>query len=339
MNKQVQNIFSAAQKFDQLADAIIGGATLTREQGLEILATPDHEILALLNGAYKIRFHYFSNKVKLNMLMNAKSGYCPEDCGYCSQSKVSDAPIEKYTLLDKETMVAGAREAQKRKAGTYCIVCSGRGPTPKTVDQVCDAVKEIKGEMPNMKICACLGLLREGQAEELKEAGVDRYNHNINTSSEHHKEICSTHTYDDRVNTIEKVKNADISPCSGVIVGMGESDADRVDTALALKDLDSDSIPVNFLNAICGTPLEGTKGLGPYDCLRALALFRFACPSKELRASAGRELHLGSLQPMALFAANSLFVGDYLTTEGQAWKDDHKIIEDLGFEFDMNEDS
>jgi biotin synthase len=272
-------------------------------------------------------------KVKLNMLINAKSGICPEDCGYCSQSRVSEAPIAKYRMLSKDVLVAGAHEAWSRKAATYCIVASGRGPSARDLDEVTAAVRQIKRELP-MKVCACLGLLKEDDAVRLKEAGVDRYNHNLNTSSDHHANIVTTHTYDDRVRTLGAVKAAGISPCSGFIAGMGETDAQIVGVAGALAELDIDSIPVNFLTPIEGTPLAGLAELDPRRCLRILALLRFMCPSKEIRVAGGREVHLRSLQPLAMYPANAIFIGDYLTTEGQDAEDDYRMIEDLGFEIE-----
>ncbi|GAA0432116.1 hypothetical protein GCM10008983_05860 [Lentibacillus halophilus] len=190
-----------------------------------------------------------------------------------------------------------------------------------------------------MRICACLGILRDGQAEKLQDAGVDRYNHNINTSKEHHPNITTSHTYDDRINTVGKVKDAGISPCSGVIVGMKESLEDVFEMGRALKELDADSIPVNFLNAMDGTALEGTDELNPLYCLKVLAFFRYMNPTKEVRISAGREENLRSLQPLGLYAANSIFVGDYLTAKGQEEARDHKMLSDFGFEIDyVNED-
>jgi biotin synthase len=319
--------------WNDLADTALAGICPGAEDCLAVLQADDDELLAILHAAFRVRKQYFGRKVKLNMLINAKSGYCPEDCGYCSQSKTSSAPIDKYPLVDKDVLLAGANEAIERKAGTYCIVCSGRGPTTKQLDIIEDAVREIKATT-SLKICACLGLHKDGQAERLQTAGVDRYNHNINTSSGHHDQITTTHSYQDRVNTVNKVKGAGISPCSGVIVGMGERDSDIVEMALALRDLDSDSIPVNFLNAIPGTPLEDQEPLTPNRCLKILAMFRFVCPTKEIRASGGRELNLGALQPLALYPANSIFVGDYLTTSGQDIEADHKLIHDMGFEID-----
>jgi biotin synthase len=318
----------------KLADKALNNELISREEALEVLSSSDEELLNLLQAAYQVRKHHYGNKVKLNMIINAKSGLCPEDCGYCSQSIVSTAPIEKYTLLDKDTLLAGAREAMARKAGTYCIVASGRGASDREIDQVIDAVREIKQEMP-LKICCCLGIVSEEKAKRLREVGVERYNHNLNTSAQHHGNITTTHTYDDRVATVENVKKAGISPCSGCIVGMGETHNDIYDMAVSLRTLDADSIPVNFLHAIPGTPLEGMKQLNPRFCLKVLALFRFINPSKEIRISGGREVNLRSLQVLGLYAANSIFVGDYLTTAGQDMSSDHQMIEDLGFEIEL----
>jgi biotin synthase len=318
----------------QYAQKALNGELLTKEEALSVLRADDDEVLPILQAAFQVRKHYYGKKVKLNMIINAKSGLCPEDCGYCSQSIVSTAPIQKYTMLDKETLLAGAREAMNRKAGTYCIVASGKGPTPKELDQVIEAVKEIRATMP-LKICACLGILSEEQAQRLAEAGVHRYNHNLNTSKENYPKITSTHTYDQRVETVESVKKTGMSPCSGVIIGMGESDEEIVEMAYALRELDADSIPINFLNAIPGTPLEKYGRTAPVKCLKVLALFRFICPSKEIRVAGGREVNLRTLQPMSLYAANSVFVGDYLTTQGQEVSLDHQMIEDLGFEIEL----
>ncbi len=324
---------AVSTEWESLADKALAGEELTREEALSILRAPDEELLTLLNAAFRVRRAAFGLKVKLNMIVNAKSGICPEDCGYCSQSIVSTAPIAKYSLLSADVLVEGAQEAWARKARTYCIVASGRGPSGRELREVTAAVRRIKEEMP-MKICACLGLLTDAQARLLKEAGVDRYNHNLNTSADHHPTITTTHTFDDRVQTVEAVKRAGISPCSGFIAGMGETDEQIVDVAFALRALDADSIPVNFLHAIPGTPLEGVDELHPRRCLKILALMRLVCPAKEIRVAGGREVNLRSLQPLAMYAANSIFVGDYLTTEGQAAAADWQMLEDLGFEIE-----
>ena len=320
-------------RWEALADKALAGEELTRGEALSVLACDDDQLLMLLQAAFRVRRAHFGRKVKLNMLVNAKSGICPEDCGYCSQSIVSTADVPKYQLLSRDVLLEGAREAWARKAGTYCIVASGRRPSRRELAEVTAAVRTIKEELP-LKICACLGLLSDEDAQELRRAGVDRYNHNLNTSRDHHRAITTTHTYDDRVATVEAVKRAGISPCSGFIAGMRETDEQLVDVAFALRELDADSIPVNFLNAIPGTPLEGTHELDPRRCLKVLALLRFVCPAKEIRVAGGREVNLGSLQPLALYPANAIFIGDYLTTPGQAAEADYRMIEDLGFEIE-----
>ncbi|MCY8094073.1 biotin synthase BioB [Bacillus haynesii] len=321
----------------ELAERVLDGGEVTEKEALSILECPDDEVLLLMHAAFQIRKRYYGKKVKLNMIMNAKSGLCPENCGYCSQSSISKAPIDSYRMVDKTTLLEGAKRAHDLNIGTYCIVASGRGPSNREVNQVVDAVKEIK-ETYGLKVCACLGLLKPEQAERLKEAGVDRYNHNINTSKTNHSSITTSHTYDDRVNTVETAKKSGMSPCSGVIVGMKETKQDVVDMAKSLKALDADSIPVNFLHAIDGTPLEGVNELNPLYCLKVLALFRFINPTKEIRISGGREVNLRSLQPLGLYAANSIFVGDYLTTAGQNETEDHKMLHDLGFEVESVEE-
>lgn len=321
-------------EWSDLAARVLQGGAITREEALAVIQAEDDEVLPILQAAFQVRKHYYGKKVKLNLIVNAKSGLCPEDCGYCSQSIISTAPITKYPLLEKDTLVDGARKAMEMKAGTYCIVASGRGPTNRELDQVIDAVKEIKAAMP-MKICACLGILSQEQAARLKEAGVDRYNHNLNTSRSNYSNITTTHTYDQRVETVETAKHAGLSPCSGAIIGMGESDEEIVEMAFALHELDADSIPVNFLNPIEGTPLAGMRQLNPRKCLKVLALMRLVNPTKEIRVAGGREINLGSMQALSLYAANSIFLGDYLTTEGQDVSSDHQMIEDLGFEIEL----
>jgi biotin synthase len=320
-------------RWESLADQALAGQQLCREDALAVLQSPDEELLSLLAAAFRVRRAHFGVRVKLNMIVNAKSGICPEDCGYCSQSIVSTAPVPKYAMLRADVLVAGAHEAWARKAATYCIVASGRGPSARELREVTAAVRQVKEELP-MKICACLGLLTAEQARDLAEAGVDRYNHNLNTAASQHAQITTTHTYHDRVATIEAVKQAGISPCAGFIAGMGETDEQLVDVALALRELDADSIPINFLNAIPGTPLEGRNELDPRRCLRILALMRLVCPAKEIRVAGGREVNLRSLQPLAMYPANSIFVGDYLTTPGQAAESDWAMLEDLGFEIE-----
>ena len=321
--------------FALLAERVLTGQTLSDDEALTILACPDEDLLLLLHASYTIRKTHFGNKVKLNMIMNTKSGLCPENCGYCAQSIVSTAPIEKYAMMKSAEIIEGAERAAALNAGTYCIVASGRGPVNRELEIVIDSVKAIKSKHEHMTVCACLGLLKPEQAKRLKEAGVDRYNHNINTSEAHHESITTSHTYGDRVATVNHAKEAGISPCSGVIIGMRETKEDVVAMARSLHAMDADSIPVNFLHAVDGTPLGGTDELTPRYCLKVLCLFRFINPTKEIRISGGREVNLRSLQPFGLYPANSIFIGDYLTTAGQEGDRDRQMLEDLGFEVDL----
>ena len=318
-------------QFDGLAEQVLQGHSVTREEGLEILQTDEAQLLPLVNAAYTIRHAYFGRTVTIQMLFNAKSGACQEDCHYCSQSSISTAPIDRYALVSADEMLKAARQAHEAKAQRYCVVISGRSPLEKEVTDIASAVKRIKQELP-MQVCCSLGLLTEPQAKRLKAAGVDRINHNLNTSEAYHSSICTTHTYQDRVTTLKNARAAGLELCSGGIVGMGESDEDLVDLAFALQDVNPDSIPLNMLHPIPGTPLADANHLTPQRCLKILCLFRFIHPRRELRAAGGREFNLRSLQPMALYVADSLFVNGYLTTPGQPGHEVERMLADMGFE-------
>jgi biotin synthase len=321
--------YATAQQFAQKA---LAGEELTREEAHSVLAWPDDEILDLLQGAFVVRKAFFGKRVKLNFLVNIQSGICPEDCGYCSQSRVSDAPVDKYKLMSAEDVVAAAERAVANKASRLCMVASMRGPSDKDVGAVAEAVRTVREKYPQLEMCACLGLLKEGQAEKLEAAGVDAYNHNLNTSERHYGEVCSTHGFSDRLDTVRKSRSAGMSSCSGALFGMGETREDVLDVAYRLRELGVDSIPVNFLMPFKGTPFEDKQELTPMYCLKLLCLFRFLCPNAELRVAGGRELHLRSLQSLSLYPCTSLFVGDYLTSEGQAANLDLEMIRDMGFE-------
>ena len=327
----------ATSRWDALADRVLAGTPPTDEEAYSILECKDEELLDLLAATFRVRRRYFGNSVQLYYLMNAKSGLCPEDCTYCSQSKVSEAEIPTYNLLSEKKLLDGAREAYERGSKTYCIVISARGPSEREMRAVTEIVPKIKATY-DLKICACLGILTDAQAAELKACGVDRVNHNLNTSAEHYGEICSTHSYEDRVATLTSVRQAGLEICSGGIIGMGERREDVVRMAFALRELEAESIPINFLNPIDGTPLAGQWELNPRYCLKVLCMFRLVNPDREIRVAGGREIHLGHLQPLGLYAANSLFVGDYLTTKGQVPEKDYRMIEEMGFEVTQHED-
>ena len=324
---------SARDVFQQLADIALAGGVLSRDQCRQVLETPDDEMLSLLDATYRVRRKFCGNRVHLHVLMNAKSGACQEDCGYCSQSKVSSADIPIYPLVNQEEMLAGAWRAKAAQAKRFCIVIATRGPSWPDVERLSRAVRRIKDEV-NIGICVSVGLLNEEKARALREAGVEQLNHNLNTSERFYSSICSTHTYADRRDTLDAARAAGLHLCSGAIFGMGESPDDIIDLLLELRALEVQSIPVNFLIPLDGTPLQGTDYLTPNTCLRILCLTRLLNPRQEVRVAGGREVHLRALQPLALYAANSIFVEGYLTTPGQPAAEAWQMIHDLGFEIE-----
>jgi len=316
---------------DELARKALARELPSRAEALKILTSPDEELLDVVAAAFKVRLRYFGRRVKLNYLVNIKSGLCPEDCFYCSQRLGSAADVLKYTWLKPEEVLESAETGVRAGAKRVCLVASGRGPTDRDIARVSDTIAAFKSSHPDVKVCACLGLLSDGQAERLREAGTTAYNHNLNTAQTNYQDICTTHSYQDRADTVTKAKQGGLSPCSGLIAGMGETDTELVDVAFALRELDPDSVPVNFLIPFEGTPLGGQWTLTPQRCLRVLAMVRFVCPDAEVRLAGGREIHLRSLQPLALHIVNSIFLGDYLTSEGQPGGRDLEMIADAGF--------
>lgn len=314
----------------QFAQKALNDQPLTKAESHAVLNAPNDDLLALLHAAFRVRSTYFGRTVRLQMLQNAKSGACQEDCHYCSQSAISTAPIERYNLLPQQQMIEGARRAAAAKAQRYCIVISGRSPLDREIEEIAGAVRSIKREIP-IQICCSLGLMNETQAKRLKAAGVDRVNHNLNTSEAFHASICTTHTFKDRLATINSARAAGLEICSGGIVGMGEQDEDLIDLAMALREVKPDSIPLNTLTPVAGTPFANCDQLTPQRCLKVLCLFRFLHPRTEIRVAGGREHNLRSLQPLALYPADSLFVNGYLTTPGAPAPEVWNMIEDLGF--------
>jgi biotin synthase len=313
-----------------LADHAIEGNAPSTEEALAVLRSSDDELLPLLHAAFRVRARYHGREVRIHVLQNAKSGLCPEDCAFCSQSAKFATGVDRYQLQSVDELVAGAHRAHAMGAVKYCMVTSTRGPSQRDLDVICAATRRIKSEL-DINICTSLGLLKDGQAEQLAQAGVTRFNHNLESSRRHFPEICSTHDYDDRIRTVRAVKRAGMEACCGGIMGMGESDEDRVALAFELRALEVESIPVNFLDPRPGTPLGETRRLAPTECLRALAMFRFVNPSRDIRVAGGREVNLGAMQSLALYPANSLFCNGYLTTPGQGPEADLRMIADAGF--------
>jgi biotin synthase len=316
--------------WNDLADRTLSGEAPQTEEALAVLASSDDDLLAVLHAAFRVRARYHGRDVRIHVLRNAKSGLCPEDCAFCSQSVSHASGVERYQLQSVEQLVEGAREAARLGAVKYCMVTSTRGPSVRDLATICEAVRRIKAEV-NINICTSLGLLKEGQAEQLAAAGVDRFNHNLESSRRHFPAICSTHEFDERIQTVKRARAAGMEACCGGIMGMGETAEDRVALAFELRELEVESIPVNFLDPRPGTPLGDQPRLSPHECLRALAMFRFVNPSRDIRVAGGREVNLRHLQPLALYPANSIFSNGYLTTPGQGPDADQRMIADAGF--------
>ena len=312
-----------------LSERVLNGEELG-EAELIALLDPEQPLLPLLHEAYVVRSASFGNRVQVHVLNNARNARCPEDCGYCSQSAVSDAPLQPYEWKSNEEILDEAREAYRAGAFRYCVVASGRGPTNKHIKRLAEAVRQVKKEVP-VEVCVSVGLVDEDAARLLKDAGVDRLNHNLNTSESHYDKICSTHDYQDRLQTLAAAQSVGLQMCSGLIVGLGEQDADIAEVATQLRRLKVPSIPVNFLIPIDGNPVQSDGSLSPQRALRVLAMMRLANPTSEIRVAGGREGHLGAVESMALYPANSLFVEGYLTTKGRGFASTYRMIRDAGF--------
>jgi len=323
------------ETYARLAERALRDEPPSEAEALRILDGRDVELLPLLHAAYVAREHAFGRKVMVHVLNNVQNGLCPEDCGYCAQSKDSKVALRKYAMKEDEEIFAEAERAARQGATRYCMVLSGRGPTLERTKKLAELIRGVKERWP-IQVCLSVGLLEDEHARILAEAGLDRLNHNLNTSERHYGRICSTHTYADRVNTLAAAKRHGIEACSGIILGMGEASSDVVEVAFRLRALAVPSIPVNFLIPIEGNPVTSDGSLTPERCLRALALIRLVNPRAEIRAAGGREGHLRSLGALVLWPANSLFVDGYLTTRGDAVRETYRMIRDAGFEVDGN---
>ena len=329
---------SSRSRWHALADRVIAGEPATRDEARAVLDAPAAELLTVLDAAYQVRRHHWGHRVLLHVLDNAKAGACPEDCGFCSQSSKHGSPGGEEPMKSAEELVEGARRAVRAQARRYCMVTATRGPSQRDLDTICEAARRIKAES-GIELCASLGLLTEAKARRLREAGVDRFNHNLETSERYYDQIVSTHTWRDRVATVQIARDAGMQTCVGGIVGLGEHQDDLLDLAIALRDLDVDSVPLNFLDPRPGTPLAGRPKVAPLDALRALCMFRLVHPRTDLRIAGGREVVLRSLGVMALWPANSLFTQGYLTTVGATPAADHQMILDAGFTLELPDGS
>lgn len=313
------------------ARQVLEGKRLPREAVLPLLTDQQLPLSDILAAAFRIRSRYFGKEVTLHILNNVQNGVCPEDCRYCAQSASSAAPITEYPMKPDSEVLMEAERAYKSGACRYCMVFSGSGPASDRIDHLCSLIREIKKRFP-IEVCVSPGRIDNQQALRLKAAGLDRLNHNLNTSLRNYATICTTHTFADRLQTLSAARAADLAVCSGLIVGMGETEEDLVDIALTFRDLGVHSIPVNFLVPVSGRDIPAARPLSPEYCLRVLCMFRFLNPETEIRMAAGREIHLRSLQVMGLFAANSLFLNGYLNVKGRPDVETLQMIRDAGFD-------
>jgi biotin synthase len=321
-----------------LANRVLSGEELTKEDGLKILKTPKEYLLDLVEEGKKVREAFFKDEVEFCSLINAKNGACSEDCSFCAQSSKYNTPINPYPLVSKEELLEGAEKSISLNANRYCIVMSGRRATKEEIEKVADAVKEIRKKYP-IKVCVSLGSIDEEDLRKLKEAGVDRVNHNLETSKNHFSNIVSTHTWEERYNTIKNIQKVGLSTCTGGIFGVGETDEDIVDLAITYRELKVHSIPLNFLIPIPGTPLYEKSNINPEKALKIVVLFKLFNPKSEIRLCGGREQNLAEYHDLAMEVANCLMAGGYLTRAGRSPRKDKEMIKKLKRKLILNGES
>ncbi len=303
---------------------------LTRQEALDVAHLPLEQLPELIALAHNVRLAWRGPEVELESLINAKSGACPEDCAFCSQSARFSTDIDVYPFLDDDEMLQAARETREAGATQFCIVVAVRGPDERLLNRVLEAAELIRNET-GLEIACSLGILEPEQAQRLAAAGIKRYNHNLEAPRARFPEICTTHTWEERVDTCRLAKEAGMELCCGGILGMGETLEERIDFAFELRDLDPCEVPINFLDPRPGTPMAGRGMLSPREALQAIALFRLILPGTWLRLAGGREKVLGELQAMGMYAgANALIVGNYLTTLGRGPAEDRTMLDALG---------
>lgn len=307
--------------------------SIDKEYALELSRAAGLDIFKLFYLANFTRVKSRGNKVDLCSIVNAKSGACPEDCSFCAQSVHSRTDVKAYPLITEEKIIEAAVSAKKFGAKRFCVVTSGRKVSGKELENICSFVSNIKnlGLLP----CATLGMLSRSELEMLKEAGLHRYHHNLETSEAFFKEICTTHTFREKIKVIEAAKSLSLSVCSGGIFGIGESWEDRIDMAFALKDLRVNSVPINFITPVYGTPLGDTELLNPMEALKIISIYRLILPESEIRICGGRPNTLRDLNSYIFMAgADGLLIGNYLTTSGRNPEDDLQMIKDMGLVYD-----
>uniref|UniRef100_A0A7C2E1R7 Biotin synthase n=1 Tax=Ammonifex degensii TaxID=42838 RepID=A0A7C2E1R7_9THEO len=324
------NLLAQTTQITHLAEKVLAGAAISYEEALTLLDTPDEATPFLLGWADVIRKHFRGRKVDLCAIVNARAGRCPEDCRFCAQSARYPTHTAVYPLLPADEILRRAQAVYAAGIRRFSLVTSGREPG-RDFDKILALIRLLRKELPELRICASLGILRAEEARALKKTGLTRYHHNLETAASFFPQICTTHRYEDRLATIFAAKEAGLEVCAGGIIGLGETPAQRAELAFALRDLGAVSVPVNILHPIPGTPLEEQAPLRPLEIFRTLAVFRFILPHVTIRYAGGREHNLRDTQAIGLAGGvDGLITGDYLTTRGQGIPRDLTLIRDLG---------
>jgi biotin synthase len=328
----VLSIFSMTAFIEQCVQEALKQGGISPSASRSLLEIEDTLLPLLFHEASRIRDHFKGRQTKLCAIVNAKSGRCPEDCTFCAQSTHHKARIDIYPLMPSQEILHKAREAETMGAHHFSIVTSGTSVRGKDLKKVLQTLLLLKKET-ELRLCASLGILTQETADCLKDSGLSRYHHNLETAASFFPEICTTHAYEDDLDTLKYAKKAGLEVCSGGIFGLGESPEQRLELAYTLSKADVDSVALNFLNPIPGTPLQDSNPLRPMEILKSVALFRFILPRKDIRICGGREYGLRDLHPFVFWAgANGIMIGNYLTTKGRDYRADLQMIQDLGLE-------
>ena len=316
-------------ELEKLKNKVLNGGDISRQEAVDLYKENYDE---LRKAAEEIREHFCQDQFDMCTIINAKSGHCPENCKFCAQSTHSHAEVEVYSLLDKDTIVKDAIEKYRRGVPRYSLVSSGKSLTEDDIDKVCEIVKDIHEQEPEVKVCLSGGLISAEGFKKLKDAGVLRIHNNLESSENFFKEICTSHTYDQKIQAIKDAKNAGMEVCSGGIIGLGEDIEDRVDMFFNLRNLNVASIPVNVLNPVKGTPMENNKILDQEEINRTIAICRFINPKAAIRLAGGRANMEEIGKSCFRSGANAAITGDMLTTRGASLEDDMQMVKEMDYD-------
>lgn len=310
-------------------------SVITKEQAVKILETPDDKLEELISSAEVLRKKYKGNRISIHILTNVRSGNCTQDCAYCAQSCRSSANIEKYSWVEDEKLFKDNDIVDDNHLSRHCIGLSGMGFNDADIEKLAEKIRKMKEK--GTHICCSIGFLTEKQARTLREAGLDRINHNLNTGRDFYRNICSTHTYEQRVNNIKMLQGLGFEICSGGIIGMGESHGDVADMLMELREINPQAIPINFLLPVKGTPLENQDmtEITPAYCMKVLCLARLMVPQADIRCAAGREIYFKGEEKQLFRVVDSIFASGYLTEGGQSVQDTIDTVVNAGYTYEL----